>query len=200
MTTADPSPARREDRVRPRVGDPAPDVDLLLPGEGLLTLSAFWEAGPAVIVFLRYFGCPFCQSQVVGLREERRHFVEAGAAVVLVGQGDATAEAAFREARGVPFPILLDTEREAYRAYGLSRGSAMQIFGPEVALPFLRANVHQETRQRGLKGGSFRQMPGTFVVDGAGIVRLAHRNRTVADHPTNKQLIEVVLRIGSEAR
>jgi peroxiredoxin len=181
-----------EDRVRPRVGDQAPDVELLLPGEGVVPLSAYWEGGPAVLVFLRYFGCPFCQAQVVGLREEQDRFEDTGAEVVLVGQGDATAEAAFREARGVPFPILLDADRHAYRAYGLSRGTSMQLFGPKVALPFLRANVHHETRQHGLKGGSFRQMPGTFVVDGTGVVRLAHRNRTVADNPTTAALLDVL--------
>ena len=181
-----------EDRVRPRVGDLAPDVELLLPGEGVVPLSAYWEDGPVVLVFLRYFGCPFCQAQVVGLREERDLFEDTSAEVVLVGQGDATAEAAFREARGVPFPILLDAERHAYRAYGLSRGTSMQLFGPKVALPFLRANLHHETRQHGLKGGSFRQMPGTFVVDADGMVRFAHRNRTVADNPTNAALLDVL--------
>jgi peroxiredoxin len=181
-----------EDRVRPRVGDPAPDVELLLPGEGVVPLSAYWDGGPVVLVFLRYFGCPFCQAQVVGLREEQDRFEDTGAEVVLVGQGDATAEAAFREARGVPFPILLDADRHAYRAYGLSRGTSMQLFGPKVALPFLRANVHHETRQHGLKGGSFRQMPGTFVVDGTGVVLLAHRNRTVADNPTTAALLDVL--------
>jgi peroxiredoxin len=190
---SDAGPATRfDDRVHPRVGEPAPDAELVLPGEGVVPLSAFWEEQPAVLVFLRYFGCPFCQAQVVGLREDRTRFERAGADVVLVGQGDASAEAAFREARGVPFPILLDTEREAYRAYGLARGSSMQLFGPKVALPFLRANLHQETLQRGLKGGSFRQMPGTFVVDPVGIVQFAHRNRTVADNPTNDALLEVV--------
>jgi prostamide/prostaglandin F2alpha synthase len=194
--STEPTLTKVEDRARPRVGDRAPDVDLLLPGEGVVPLSAYWDGGPAVVVFLRYFGCPFCQSQVVGLREDRGRIEGAGAAVVLIGQGDATAEAAFREARGVPFPILLDTERHAYRAYGLSRGTAMQLFGPRVALPFLRANAHQETRQRGLKGGSFRQMPGTFVVDGEGVLRLAHRNRTVADNPSIADLLEVLRRPG----
>jgi len=184
--------ARSDDGVRPRVGDAAPDVVLFLPGSGDVSLSRYWERHPTVLVFLRYFGCPFCQMQVVALREDQERFSEVGAGIVLVGQGDVSREAAFREARQVPFPILLDGARLAYRAYGLGRATTMQIFGPRVALPFVRANLHVETMQRGLKGGSFRQLPGTFVVDTNGLVRLAHRNRTVADNPSNAVVLEAL--------
>ncbi len=34
------------------------------------------------------------------------------------------------------------------------------------------------------------QMPGTFVVDRTGVVRLAHRNRHVADNPPNRLLLD----------
>ncbi len=176
----------------PAEGDPAPDIDLLAPWGKDVPLSFFWQDRPAVVVFLRYFGCPFCQAQVVGLREDRELFQEAGANVVLVGQGSPEEEDAFRRARRVPFPVLLDSNLAAYRGYGLGPGSALQIFGPRVAGPFLRANLHRETLQRGLHGGSFFQMPGTFVVDTAGVVRLAHRNRTVADNPRNETLLHVL--------
>jgi prostamide/prostaglandin F2alpha synthase len=181
------------------VGDAAPSVVLLDPATGEVDLSQYWTRRPAVLVFLRYFGCPFCQMQVVALREDQQRFAEVGADIVLVGQGDLTREAAFREARHVPFPILLDAGRLSYRAYGLGRATTMQIFGPRVALPFVRANLNPETMQRGLKGGSFRQLPGTFVVDTEGIVRLAHRNRTVADNPSNAVVLEALRAIRDRA-
>ena len=68
---------------------------------------------------------------------------------------------------------MLDTEGWVYSDYGLGRGSLRQVFGPVSIAPFLRANLHAETRQRGLKGGSMMQMPGTFVVDSQGVVRFA---------------------------
>jgi peroxiredoxin len=190
---------RADDGVRPRTGDPAPSVVLLDPATGDVLLSQCWMHRPVVVVFLRYFGCPFCQMQVVALRDDQQRFADVGADIVLVGQGDFTQEVAFREARHVPFPILLDPQRLAYRAYGLGRATTMQIFGPRVALPFVRANLHPETMQRGLKGGSFRQLPGTFVVDTEGIVRLAHRNRTVADNPTNAVVLEALRAIRHRA-
>jgi len=63
----------------PQVHDPAPDVSLLDLSAREATLSEFWRRGLAVVVFLRYFGCPFCQAQVAHLRDERERFEELGA-------------------------------------------------------------------------------------------------------------------------
>jgi hypothetical protein len=75
----------------------------------------------------------------------------------------------------------------------------MQVLSPRVALPWVRAELSSETRQRGLKGGSFLQMPGTFVIDPAGVVRaktgtvkMAHRNRHFADTPSIELLLQAL--------
>lgn len=183
----------------PAVGDLAPDASLLDLTGTEVPLSSLWRARPAVIIFLRYFGCPFCQAQVVALRRDEPRFRDAGAQIGLVGHGTASEGAAFVSDRRLPFPLLLDPDRSAYRSYGLVQGRAMQVLGPQVFLPWLKAEVSSETRQRGLKGGSFFQMPGTFVVDRGGVVRLnqglvrlAHRSRHVADTPSNETILGLV--------
>jgi peroxiredoxin len=128
-------------------------------------------------------------SQVVALREDCERFERMGADVTLVGQGTPQECTEFCDARRVPFRVLVDPDRSAYRAYGLGKGGAMQIVGPQVMLPWVRNELRSETRQRGLRGGSLTQMPGTFVVDTAGIVRLAHRSRHVADVPRNHVIL-----------
>jgi hypothetical protein len=35
-------------------------------------------------------------------------------------------------------------------------------------------------------------MPGTFVIDTEGVVRMAHRNRHVADAPANERILGVL--------
>jgi prostamide/prostaglandin F2alpha synthase len=176
----------------PGVYDRAPDVSLLDMTAREATLSDYWRAEPAVVVFLRYFGCPFCQSQVVRMRDERERFQEAGAGIVLIGQGSPSDAVAFTRRMNQPFECLVDPDRAAYRAYGLARARPAQVVGPRTALPFLRANLNRETLQRGLQGGKFLQMPGTFVVDTEGLVRMAHRNRHVADTPPNQRILDVL--------
>jgi len=177
---------------KPAVGDLAPEATLLDRTGASVALSSTWQGHPAVLVFLRYFGCPFCQMQVVGLRADRERFEERTTTVVLIGQGSPEEGARFCDGKEVLFECVLDTEGWVYSDYGLGRGSLRQVFGPASIAPFLRANLHAETRQRGLKGGSMMQMPGTFVVDSQGVVRFAHRNRTISDSPRNEHILQVL--------
>ena len=184
----------------PGLDDPAPDVSLLDMAAREASLSDFWQREPAVVVFLRYFGCPFCQAQVVQLRDDREKFEEAGAGIVLIGQGTPSEAVAFTERMDQPFDCLVDPYRSAYRAYGLAKARPSQVAGPRVAMPFLRANLHRKTMQRGLHGGSFMQMPGTFVVDTEGLIRMAHRNRHVADTPSNQRILDILAALTERSR
>jgi len=191
---------RPNEPVAPEPGEAAPDLPLLDTVGQRVPLGSFWDGAPAVLVFLRYFGCPFCQRQVVQLRDDHASFQELGGRVVLVGQGTAEEGASFAERLRTPFACVVDPDRSAYRAYGLVSGRLLQVAGPAVAGTFIRANLHGETRQRGLRGGSFSQMPGTFVVDDEGVIRLAHRNRHVADNPRNQDLLDTLGRIRRTAQ
>jgi len=183
----------------PQAGDPAPDATLLDSEGQPVRLSSFWSERPAVLVFLRYFGCPFCQMHVVKLREDQELFQRVGAVVVLIGQGSPEEGAGFCRRKHLPFPCLLDGDRSAYRAYGLRRRNLAVVASPQIVAPFVRANLNPETRQRGLEGGDFFQMPGTFVVDQAGTIRLTHRNRTIADSPPNQTLLDLLAGLAEPA-
>lgn len=182
----------REDARSPALGDPAPSPELV-DLRGLATpLSTAWAEGPAVIVFLRYFGCPFCQAFVARLRTSADRFREAGASITLVGQGTPGGASAFTGPHRVPFPILVDLNGAAYHAYGLTDGTLAQAIDPRVWAPWIKANLSSETRQGGLQGGSFSQQPGTFIVDGLGLVRYVHRNGHAADDPDSSELLRAV--------
>jgi peroxiredoxin len=182
--------------------DPFPDVDdpardaTLVDGEGVdVQLSSLWADGPAVLVFLRYFGCPFCQAQVVSLRRDRERFDATGARIVMIGQGDPGACGELCDPIRMPFTVLFDTNRTAFGAYELGQTHRLQALGPRTALPWVRLQLHAETRQRGLHGGSFMQLAGTFVVDQTGTVRMAYRSRHIADSPGNQAILDVLWRI-----
>jgi hypothetical protein len=82
------------------------------------------------------------------------------------------------------------------------QGKVMQVLSPRSALPWIRAELSPETRQRGLKGGSFMQMPGTggVVRFTDGLIRFAHRNKHVADSPANDLILRVVASLVGRAR
>jgi len=186
-----------EDTRSPAVGEPEPSPELV-DLRGLTTpLSTAWAEGPAVIAFLRYFGCPFCQAFVARLRTGAHRFTDAGAAITLVGQGTPGGASAFIGPHRVPFPILVDLNGSAYHAYGLTDGTLAQAINPKVWAPWIKANLSSETRQGSLQGGGFSQQPGTFVGDGLGVVRYVHRNGHAADDPVAGDLLRAVAAINA---
>lgn len=95
----------------------------------------------------------------------------------------ARAEAAFRPG----FPLLADPKGEAYAAYGLERGRVAQLFGLRVLRRALTATLRGHLA--GPPGGDPFLMPGAFVVDPDGRIRLAHYARHIADHPSVDRLL-----------
>jgi peroxiredoxin len=136
----------------------------------------------------------------VQLRDDRERFEQARAGVTLIGLGPHTRAALFCDERHVPFECLSDPTQEAYRAYGLERGSNFQLFGPQLIVRYARALLTRDVEVAKASGDDYRQMPGTFVIDRGGIVRYAHRNRDVADNPPNDAVLEALASLASPTR
>lgn len=85
------------------------------------------------------------------------------------------------------FPLLADPAGRAYAAYGLRRGRFAQLFG----LTVLRRAVGATFRGHiaGLPAGDSLLLPGAFVIDPDGRIRLAHYARHVADHARVDRLL-----------
>jgi peroxiredoxin len=128
----------------------------------------------------------------VQLRDDRNRFEEAGASISLIALGPHTRAQLFCDERHVPFECLSDPTQEAYRAYGLERGTNRQLFGPQLLLRYARALLRRDVEAAKLSGDDYRQMPGVFVIDRSGTIRYAHRNRDVADNPPNDEILDVL--------
>ena len=124
------------------------------------------------------------------MRKEYTAFKGKNAEVVAVAQGTAQDIAKFCKDFAVPFPMLADTKREAYKAYALSKGNFMQIMGPQLlgrALSALRSGA-----SFGRPIGDPKQLQGTFVIEKGGFIRFAHRGKDSSDNPSNAQIISVL--------
>jgi peroxiredoxin len=172
------------------IGDSAPDAELT-PTEGApVRLSDYWTKQPVVLVFLRHLGCIFCREQVGLLRGSYQKFASAGVEVICVAQGDAKTGKAFSILMDLPYPILMcGDDVSVFRAYGLGRGSAGQLFGLPSILRGFQA-FFAGFRQGAVVGDGF-QMPGIFVVDRGGIVRFVHRHRHAGDNPDTAGLVAI---------
>ncbi len=179
----------RWDELPPQVGDRAPDAELHDQHGDERRLSEFWADGPALVLFWRHFGCGCGVERAARFADEYESYVDAGANVVIVAQGEPARAAAYAEEHGIGCPILSDPERETYAAYGLLDFQPAQVLqgAPEPILaldPDAAAEFAESRRESGRPlVDSPWQRPGEFVVDADGALRLTYRYQYCEGYP-----------------
>jgi peroxiredoxin len=158
-------------------------------------LRDLWRDGPAVIVWLRQFGCPFCRAYAVELNRNRDRFTAAGARLVLIGQGTPEDASRFRKRFRIDLPILTDLERVTYLWAGAKVATLDELIGPVVVV----RGLLRMARQRVLIGRNTAdeaQLGGSIVVTGDGRVVFAHISDDASDVAPPADLLAVVSGIG----
>ncbi len=148
-------------------------------GDSLAELTA---RRPALVVFLRHFGCTYCREALADLAKAKPKLDAAGVGLVLIHP--ATAAESARELAGTPLsdvPSLADPSGALYRAFGLGRGTPGQLFGPKAVARFWEAGV-KGGHGVGVMVGDGLRMPGVFLVENGTILR-EFRHSSVADRP-----------------
>ena len=125
------------------------------------------------------------------MRERKGACDEIGLRVVPIGQGTPEDLQKFLAGRDLPFEVLTDPEREAFRAYGLERGSPGQIFSRQVVVEGLKAASEGHVMSKVV--GDVMQLPGSFVVE-KGTIVFAHRGQLSSDVGDPDDLIAAVSR------
>ena len=182
-----------------QVGDRAPDLELPNSDGQVVKLSSFWQEKPAMILFWRHYGCGCGIERAGMLQKDNVAFNDAGAQVLIIGQGEPERASAYAAKYELPsIPILCDPEFTAYEAYGLVEGKPSQILF-DASDEFLDRDYEagvglaKERRELGrpLVDNSWL-LPGEFVVDRGGVVRLAYRYNYCEDFPDYRVLTAAI--------
>jgi peroxiredoxin len=179
----------RWDRIPLQIGDPAPDLELLASSGKPTRLRDAWDGKPALLLFWRHYGCSCGRERAARLQSEHAQYVELGANVVVIGQAQPERAAAYAERNKIVCPVLCDPTFEAYRAYDLLEGKPSQVVF-DTTDAHLRCDLDAWRDLVASRHGTERaivenpwQLPGEFVVDKNGIVRLAYRYQYCEDWP-----------------
>ena len=97
-----------------------------------------------------------------------------------MGLGDLHYARIFREETGITFPVLVDENREAYRAVGLRSGSLLHLFRRDNAEARKRARAGGHRQRR--TGKNPFQLGGSFVFGPGNVDRFAHVSETFGDN------------------
>ncbi len=114
---------------------------------------------------------------------QRQNDLAARDAVVLVVSFDAARRVeGYCRRHQLPFHCLVDEARDAYRAYGLTRGSWRQTLTLRALAPYVR-RFFSGRAVRAAAGQDIRQRGGDFVVGRDGRLTLVYVSDDPADRP-----------------
>ncbi len=124
------------------------------------------------------------------MRHRYEEFRAAGAEVAAVSFAQSKALLPYARDLRIPFPLLSDPGRGAYKAYGLQKGSFWTIFGPKTVWEYVKLTSRGRLF-RGIQADPF-QLGGDFVIDGRGILRFAYHSNDPTDRPSAERLLQAV--------
>lgn len=144
-------------------------------------LAAFAEKSPALVVFLRSFGCTFCREAMADVAAQQDAIRAAGAGIAFVHGGTPEEARPWFEKYGLTGVLQVsDPALEHYRAFGLGRTGPQALVDPRV---WTRGAVCALSHGFGVQRAEMmRQLPGVFVVQGREVLA-EYRHRSPADRP-----------------
>ena len=159
---------------------------LNLPGDSPLHTVA--AQSPAVVIFLRSFGCTFCREAMGDVAQVQADIRKLGASIVFVhGASAEEAEPWFAKYGLDGVTTISDPERRHYRAFGLGRTEATSMIHPKVwargAASALAHGFGSQTYDM------MRQLPGIFVVQGREVLA-EYRHSSPADRPNYLSILQ----------
>lgn len=112
---------------------------------------------------------------------------EKGIDIVMVGMGDPVQTAQFIKELDLPYPVLSDANRAAYRAYKTIEAGAKEFLSPKGATAMIGSML------RGNRGGkpvgNVQQLGGVYLVDPTGSLRWTKPSTYAGDHASPDDIL-----------
>jgi hypothetical protein len=121
------------------------------------------------------------------LREHEQAFRDRGAALAAIGLGDAVYAREFRKETRITFPLLIDEQRQAYRAVELKSANLLHLLRGDNA----------EARKRAKEAGHHQhklgknpfQLGGSFIFGSGNVDLFSHTSETFGDNASIAALL-----------
>ena len=165
-------------------GAAAPDVLLQTVDGDSVQLAQFWQHAPIVLFFVRHVGCVFCREQVRTLAQRYADMRARGAEVIAIIPADPINAGRFARSMRLPYPVLCDTSRRAFAAFGLYDTTMGNLAQPEVLMRTARQFARGNIPAVNPFSSSLTQLGGIFIIGSDGIVRLGHAATPVFAYPS----------------
>ncbi|HMJ14112.1 MAG TPA: peroxiredoxin-like family protein [Polyangiaceae bacterium] len=171
--------------------NPIADSMVLDSGGTAVPIARLWQGAPAVIGFVRHFGCLLCHEQVSVLRQAQMEIEGRGAKLWIIGNGRAGDARTFALRSGLQDSVFTDPSRALYRALGMKHGVA-RTFAFESLKNAYRA--FQDGHRQSMTKGDPWQQGGTIVVGRGGDLAYVYVSQVAGDHAPLGEVLAAIPR------
>ena len=124
------------------------------------------------------------------MRAHQQELRNKGANLAAIGLGDANYARLFREETGITFPLLIDAERQAYKAVELKKANLLHLLRSDNAAARKRAKAGG-FQQKKLGENPF-QLGGSFVFAPGNVDKFVHVSETFGDNAAIADLLAAI--------
>ena len=124
------------------------------------------------------------------MRQYEQMFETLGLSICVVTFDSKPVAQAYVRETNLVWPLLIDSGRSLYHAYGMGWGSAWQIYGPAAIWNYVKLLARGRRLRR--PGSDVHQLGGDVLIDPSGIVRLHYVGAGPHDRPRIADLIAAI--------
>lgn len=164
------------------------DKVLLYDEEGeVYRTGLFWEKRPAILIFLRHFGCIACRAHAKDVWRNKDKYEAKGAQLFFIGNGKPQMIKAFKEELKIKgAPIYTDPTLMAFKAAGLKRG-LLSAFGPSSVVDVARLMMAGERSAPSQEGqGDTLQLGGVLAIKPGPAITYHYVSESIGDVEENE--------------
>ena len=171
-------------------GMTSPDFTFDSPWKKSLKFYDFLKKDKALLIFLRYMGCPLCQLKISEISRDIDQFKEAHTNVFIVLQSQPEIIKEMINESDMPMTIICDPNMDIFKLYNVNPGSIFRYISPSIIKKALRAR--KEGFTHGKNEGKELQLPAAFLVDTDKTVKYVYYGKNIGDIPDNQFLLEII--------
>jgi Peroxiredoxin len=163
------------------MGDKAPDFRFQTPWDDEVNFCDAVGNNPAVLIFLRYYGCPVCRMEMAKIKQEIDLVRQKGVRVFVTLQSAPETLASLASREYWPFTIISDPQGKVFQLYGVESGGIIKYLHPAGLLAAIKA-VRQGFRH-GKFEGKETQLPAAFAINAEKVIKYVHYGKNISDIP-----------------
>jgi peroxiredoxin len=172
------------------MGYKAPDFRFKTPWDGEVNFYDAAGNNPAVLIFLRYYGCPVCQMEMAKIKQEIDLVRQKGGRVFVVLQSAPETLASLTSKEDWPFTIISDPQGKIFQLYGVEAGGIIKYLHPAGLIAAIKAI------SRGFRHGKFEgketQLPAAFAITGDKLIKYGYYGANISDMPSLAKIINSI--------